>query len=300
MATELPGIVESSEPTLLATGYGATEGPLWHQEGYATFVDIPNGLLLKYDPDAGATVIRENTEEGNGCTLDRQNRLVMCHGGAHPRITRAESDGSITTIAERWQGKRLNKPNDVICRSDGTVYFTDPELRVPAEERELGFAGVFYISPDGQLNLGTDECEYPNGLALSLDEKTLYVAITRLDMNCDEELGRGEACPHRKLRAFDVAADGSLSNNRVFMDMTAPGTGGPDGVKVDVEGRVYCTCSGGIWVMGSTGRKLGEVGGLPEGVRNMAFGGPDSKTLYITGGTSLYSLQTVVTGIGAG
>ena len=297
MTSHLPGIVEAQEVILLATGYGATEGPLWHREGYVTFVDIPGGLLLQYGPDAGVKVIRENTEEGNGCTLDPQNRLIMCHGGDHPRISRTEADGSIATIAQHWQGKRLNKPNDVICRSDGTVYFTDPELRVPLEQRELGFAGVFYISPDGTLNLGTTECEYPNGLALSPDESTLYVAITRLDDRCTDETERGDVCPHRKLRAFRVSADGSLSNNRVFADMSSSGVGAPDGVKVDVEGRVYCTCSGSISVFDPAGGKIGEIGGLPEGVRNIAFGGPDHQTLYITGGTSLYSLQTSVTGI---
>ena len=299
MAEATSGTVESSEPTLLATGYGATEGPLWHSEGYVTFVDIPNGLLLRWDQGGDVKVLRENTGEGNGCSLDRQGRLIMCHGGDRPHISRMEPDGSISTIAERWQGKRLNRPNDIICRSDGTIYFTDPELRVPPEQRELGFAGVFRISPDGQLHVATDECEYPNGLALSPDESVLYVAITRLDDGCNGETERGEVCPHRKLRAFDVASDGSLSNNRIFMDMSSSGAGAPDGVKVDVEGRIYCTCSGEIWVMNPAGVKLGIIGGLPEGVRNMAFGGPDYRTLYITGGASLYSLGMNVTGIGA-
>ena len=207
-------------------------------------------------------------------------------------------DATVTTIAGRWQGHRFHRPNDVVCRSDGSLYVTDPSLRVPVEEREYGFAGVFRIAPDGQIHLGTDGCEYPNGLAFSPDESVLYVAISRTSEQCLLEEERGEFCAHRKIRAFDVAADGSLSNNRVFADMSSAEPGVPDGMKVDTQGRVFCTGSGGIWVFDPAGSKLGVIRG-PEVPRNIAFGGPDLHTMYTTPGESLYSFQVKTPGIPA-
>ena len=193
MAEDLSEILETSEHTLLATGLGATEGPLWHRDGYLTFVDLQGSRLLRWDAGFGVSVVRENTGEGNGCTLERQGRLIMCEG-ANRRVTRTEipipgrdADVSVVTIAERWEGKRLHRPNDVVCRSDGSIYFTDPSLRVPPEEQEYGFGGVFRIAPDGQLHLATDGCEYPNGLAFSPDESVLYVAISRTGEQCFRE-----------------------------------------------------------------------------------------------------------------
>ena len=298
MAEDLSGILETGEHTRLATGFGGTEGPLWHPEGYLTFVDMRNSRVHRWDPEGGVSVVREDTGEGNGCTLDRQGRLILCEGADHRKVTRMEPDGSITTIAERWQGKRLHRPNDVICRSDGSVYFTDPMLRVPVEDREYGFAGVFRISPDGEVHLATDECVYPNGLGFSPDESVLYVAISRLDERCFREAEQGEVCTHRRIQAFDVAADGTLSNNRVFADMSSAEEGVPDGMKVDTEGRVFCTGSGGIWVFDPAGNHLGVIRG-PEVPRNIAFGGPDFRTVYTTPGSSLYSFRVKTPGIGA-
>jgi gluconolactonase len=209
-----------------------------------------------------------------------------------------DPDGTITTLADRWQGKRLNRPNDIVCRSDGSLFFTDPELRVPPAEREVGISGVFCISPQGDLDLATDECEYPNGLAFSPDERTLYVAISRLDERCFAEASNGEVCPHRRIRAFDVDAQGRLSNNRVFVDMSSAEPGVPDGMKVTRDGHLFCTGSGGIWVISPQGQRLGVIR-VPEVPRNLAFGGQDGRTLYITAGKSLYSLPTKVVGIGA-
>ncbi|MGH8059227.1 MAG: SMP-30/gluconolactonase/LRE family protein [Candidatus Entotheonellia bacterium] len=297
MTDGLSTILESTEPTLLATDLGATEGPLWHLAGFLTFVDLRGSRLLRWDAATGVRVVREETGEGNGCTLDRQGRLVMCEASRR-RIGRTEADGTIVTLADRWQGKRLNRPNDVVCRSDGSIFFTDPELRVPPAEREVGISGVYCISPQGELSLATDECEYPNGLAFSPDERLLYVAISRLDERCLREEENGEVCRHRRIRAFDAAANGRLQNNRVFIDMSSAERGVPDGMKVDRDGRLFCTGSGGIWVIDPQGRRLGVIR-VPEVPRNLAFGGPDFRTLYITAGTSLYSLQTKVVGIGA-
>ena len=299
MADDLSGIVEFGAPTRLATQRGwRTEGPLWHSGGYLTFVDLGGSRLLRWDSGGRATVVREGTGEGNGCTLDRRGRLIMCEGADHRRITRMGADGSVSTISARWQGKRLNKPNDVVCRSDGSIFFTDPELRLPREEREIGFSGVFRIAPTRQLHLATDRCEYPNGLAFSPDESILYVAISRLDERCFQEEERHQVCTHRRIRAFNVAPDGSLSNNRIFCDMSSAEPGVPDGMKVDTQGRVYCTGSGGIWVIDPAGRRLGVIR-VPEVPRNLAFGGPDFRTLYITAGESLYSLRVRTPGIRA-
>ena len=294
MLDGLSGIIGSAEPVVVASG-GATEGPLWHPGGYLTYVRHRESKLMRLDPGTESRPIRHNTGEGNGCTLDRQGRLVMCEG-ANRQITRMDAGGSVITIADRYQGKRLNRPNDIVCRSDGNIYFTDPELNVPVEKRELGFAGVLRIAPDGELSVVTDECEYPNGLAFSADESVLYVAISRLNDGCVGEGERGEVCTHRRIRAFDVASDGSLSNNRVFCDMSSAEPGVPDGMKVDTEDRVFCTGSGGIWVISPQGGQIGVIR-VPEVPRNLAFGGPNLSTMYITAGDSVYSLETEARGI---
>ena len=296
MADDLSNILESMEPIHLAGG-GPTEGPLWHPGGYLTFVRHRMSQLMRWDLNGSLSTVRENTGEGNGCTLDRQGRLIMCEA-ANRRVGRTEADGSITAVADLWQGKRLNRPNDVVCRSDGSIFFTDPQGSIPPEQRELGFSAVFRISPDGQMHLATDECEFPNGLAFSPDESTLYVAISRLDERCVQEAEQNQVCTHRRIRAFDVAPDGTLSNNRVFIDMSSAEPGVPDGMKVDTEGRVYCTGSGGIWVIDPAGDRLGVIR-VPEVPRNMAFGGPGLSTIYITAGDSLYSWDTKVRGIPA-
>ena len=242
-------------------------------------------------------MIRENSGRANGCTLDRQGRLVVCEAGTR-RVTRTEPDGSITAIAEHWDGRRLNRPNDVVCRSDGTIYFTDPGLFVAPHQRELGFSAVFGVDPQGRVLLATDECEYPNGLAFSPDESVLYVAISRLDERCVIEAARGEVCRHRLIRAFDVARHGTLSHNRVFADLSSAEPGVPDGLKVDTEGRVYCAGSGGVWVVDHVGDRIGVIR-FPELARNLAFGGAHMSTMYVTAGDSLYALETKVRGIGA-
>jgi sugar lactone lactonase YvrE len=294
MPEDLSSILESPELTQLATGLGATEGPLWHPGGYLTLVDL-GGRLLKWDPTDGISVLRGNTGEGNGCAFDLQGNLIMCEG-EHRSITRMAADDTVTTIADRYQGKRFNRPNDLVRRSDGSIYFTDPSLRVPAAEREYGFAGIFRIDPEGQVHLATDGCEYPNGLAFSPDESVMYVAITRVSEDCFGERDRGENCPHMKIRAFDVAPDGSLVNNRIFADMSSAEEGVPDGMKVDVEGRLYCTGPGGVWVFDPEGNKIGVIGGSVS-PRNLAFGGDDFRTVYTTPGDSLYSFRVKTPGI---
>ena len=289
MAQELAAIVETSPAECLATGFEFTEGPLWHPDGYWLFVDIRRNLIHKMSPGGRVEVFRENSGGSNGLTFDLQGRLIICEGD-NRRMVRRETDGSYAPIAERIDGKQLNRPNDVVGRSDGSIYFTDPGGRLSPEERELDYSGVHRITPDGSVRVATMETEYPNGLAFSPDETVLYVAITRLNSGCIEEKERGEVCRHQRIRAFNVAADGSLSNNRIFADMFSAEDGVPDGLKVDVEGRVYCTGPEGCWVFDAAGNHLGIIR-LPEIPANCAWGGPDNRTMLFTARTSVYSMR---------
>jgi gluconolactonase len=290
--------VAEPDPVQLDDG-GATEGPLWHRAGHLTFTRLRVSELVRWDP-AGPTVevIRRGTGTANGCTLDAQERIVCCQAETRS-LTRIEPDGSVTTLADSYRGARLNRPNDVVRRrADDALYFTDPHTRMPVADREIGHPALWRLAAGGALTLATDACEYPNGLAFSPDESLLYVAITLRDEGCIGEDERGELCRHRLIRVFDVAADGSLSNNRVFADLTDDVPGRPDGVKVDTEGRVYCASSRGIWVFEPSGRHLGVIP-VPGKARNLAFGGEDFRTLFITAGDCLFRLPMRVPGIGA-
>ena len=293
MADQLSGIV-ASRPQRLATGFVFTEGPVWHPDGYWLFVDIRRTLVYRLAPGGIPEVFRENSGASNGLTFDLQGNLILCEGD-NRQLTRRGADGSYTPIATHVDGKRINRPNDVVGRSDGSLYFTDPAGRLTAEERELDFAGVHRVAPDGSVSVATRDTEYPNGIAFSPDESVLYVAITRLDDGCIEEKERGQVCRHQFIRAFDVAADGSLSNSRIFADMHSNQDGVPDGMKVDVEGRVYCTGSGGCWVFDSSGSLQGVIV-LPEIPANCAWGGDDNRTMLFTARTSVFSMQMTTPG----
>jgi gluconolactonase len=279
MSDDLSAILESSAPERLATGFGFTEGPLWHPDGFYYFVDIRRSRLHRITPGKPAELVRDRTGEGNGTTFDLQGRLVICEGG-NRRVTRWATDGTSEVLMDRWEGKRLNRPNDVVCRSDGSIYFTDPGLRVPFAERELPSAGVYCITPDGQTTMVAD-CEYPNGLAFSPDERTLYVANTRWT---------------QYIHAFELDSAGNLKRRRIFADMSSDEPDGvPDGMKVDVEGRIYCTGPGGTWVFAPDGTHLGIIR-TPEIPANLAFGGPDLRTLFFTARTSVYTMRMKVPG----
>jgi gluconolactonase len=279
MGDDLSKIVESPEATRLATGFVFTEGPLWHPDGFYYFVDIRQSRLHRITPGRPAELVRDSTGEGNGTTFDLQGRLVICEGG-NRRVTRWSADGRSEVLMDRHEGKRLNRPNDVVCKSDGSLWFTDPGLRVPLAQRELAEAGVYRIAPDGSTALMAD-CEYPNGLAFSPDERTLYVANTRWTAY---------------IHAFELDAAGTVLRRRIFADMSSDETDGvPDGMKVDVEGRVYCTGPGGTWVFAPDGRRLGIIR-TPEVPANVAFGGPDLRTLFLTARTSVYTLRMTTPG----
>ena len=284
----LPDVLETVEAERLATGFVFTEGPLWHPDGFYYFVDIRTNRLYRITPGQKAEVVRE-TAGGNGTTFDLQGRLILCEGGGR-RLSRMGRDGKVETVVDRHQGGRFNRPNDAVCRSDGSLYFTDPDKRVPYAEREIpGPAGidnlwdgacVYRVAPDGALSV-LAHCEYPNGLAFSPDERTLYVANTRSS---------------KYIHAIEVDAAGGMARRRIFADMNA-GTerGIPDGLKVDSLGRVYCTGPGGIWVFSPEGDRLGTIR-FPEQAVNFAFGGADLRTLFCCAHTSVYTLRVKVPG----
>ncbi|PYM59246.1 MAG: gluconolactonase [Candidatus Rokuibacteriota bacterium] len=279
MADELSTILETTQAERLATGFVFTEGPLWHPDGFYYFVDVRSSVLYRLTPGRAHEVVREKTGGGNGTTFDLQGRLVLCEG-ENRRVTRTAGDGRIEVLMDRFEGKRLNRPNDVVCRSDGSIYFTDPGLRVPLGERELPYAGVYRVAPDGTQSLVAD-FEYPNGLAFSPDERRLYVANTRWA---------------QYIHVLELDAAGKMMRRRIFADMSSDETDGvPDGMKVDVEGRVYCTGPGGTWVFAPDGSPLGIIR-TPEVPANLAFGGPDLKTLFFTARTSVYTMRVKVPG----
>jgi len=279
MADALSAILESREAERLATGFVFTEGPLWHPDGFYYFVDVRASMLYRLTPGRAPEVVREKTGGGNGTTFDLLGRLVLCEGD-NRRVTRRSVDDRFEVLMDRFEGKRLNRPNDVVCKSDGSIYFTDPGLRVPLAEREVPHAGVYRIAPDGTTSLVAD-FEYPNGLAFSPDERLLYVANTRWA---------------QYIHVLELDARGQMVRRRIFADMSSDETDGvPDGMKVDVGGRVYCTGPGGTWVFAPDGTRLGIIR-TPEVPANLAFGGPDLRTLFFTARTSVYTLRVKVPG----
>ena len=299
MTDYLPGIVEpNQEAQQLATNFAFTEGPLWHPDGYWLFVDLRREppVIHRMSPAGGTPeIIREPSGGTNGMTLDLQGRLLMCEGD-HRRITRMEADGTINVVADRWDGKRFHRPNDIVCRSDGSIYITNPSGRVPEEEQEIEWPGTIHrIAPDGTVDLSAHDIDFPNGIAFSPDESVLYVSNTRKLGERPDQYWDGEVKQNQFIQAYDVAADGSLSNSRMFGSMASAEDGVPDGMKVDAEGRVYCTGSGGVWVFSPTGEHLGIIR-VPEIPANCAFGGPDFKTMLFTARTSVYSLRMTTPG----
>jgi len=290
LAPELERIIAPSEPIRdLADGFGGAqgpaEGPLWWKEGgYLLFSDIHNNRRMKYVPGQSVSLFLEPTNRANGLTRDLQGRLIACEHDTR-RVTRLELDGSLTVIANSFQGRQLNRPNDVVVKSDGCIYFTDPWTSpLPAQQWDLTFSGVYRLTPDlGTLTLLVDDFVLPNGLAFSPDESVLYINDTR----------RGH------IRAFDLLPSGTLARHtdRVFADLRGPEPGVPDGMKVDVEGNVYCGGAGGIWIMDARGKKLGRIVHGAPATTNLAFGGDDWRTLYFTSRNHLGSVGVKIPGL---
>jgi gluconolactonase len=282
---------EDATADRIAGGFAFTEGPVWRGDALL-FSDIRNNRIVRWRQlREGPEVTTFATGQSNGLTLDGHGDLLAAeHGGR--KVSRVASDGTRTTLVDRYGGLRLNSPNDLAMRSDGSIYFTDPPYAVSAGVarepgwwsqmiygKQLAVNGVYRLTPEGRLDLLVEDIALPNGLAFSPDEKTLYVD--------DSE--------RRHLRAFDVLADGRLTNSRVLLDMASPDPGVPDGMKVDAAGNIFCTGPGGIWVCRSTGELLGRVV-LPELPANLAWG-DDWCTLFVTARTSVYRLRTRTQGL---
>jgi gluconolactonase len=289
LARELGNIIATSEPIVqLADGYGGdigpAEGPLWIAEGgYLLFNDINTARRLKFTPGQGVTVAMEKTNEANGLTRDLQGRIVSAEHATR-RVTRYEPDGSVTVIANSFGGKRLLRPNDVVVRSDGAIYFTDPGGNAAPDQWDVTVSGVYRVSPDlGTMSLIIDDMVRPNGLAFSANESILYVADSRL----------------RHVRAYDLLPNGTVAKetSRVFVDLAGSEPGAPDGIKVDTQGNLYSGGSGGLYIVDSAGKKLGRIVHGQAATTNLAFGGNDWRTLYFTTRSTLFSVNVKVPGL---
>jgi len=282
----------------LAEGFQFTEGPIWIRDGgYLLFSDPNANTIYKYAPDGQLSVFRtpsgysgadigEYGQPGsNGLTVDRQGRLTINEHG-NRRVTRLEKDGTLTVLADRYQGKRLNSPNDLVYRSDGTLYFTDPPFGLPKffddPRKELPYSGVFSLY-QGKLQLVTTDFTGPNGIAFSPDEKYLYVT------NWDDK--------KKVIMRYEAQADGTLANGKVFFDTTStPGEDALDGMKVDQQGNLYVSGPGGLWVISAEGKHLGTII-APKHPHNMAWGDEDGKSLYLCARSGLYRMRLNIAGV---
>ncbi len=272
----------------LASGCRWTEGPAYFPAGrYLVFSDIPNDRVLRFDETTGAVgVFREPAGYANGHTVDRQGRLISCEQGPR-RVTRTEHDGSVTVLADRYDGKRLNSPNDVVERADGSIWFTDPSYGIDSDYEghkavsEIGACHVYRLVPDtGQVSIVADDFARPNGLAFSLDERQLYIADSR----------------SKHIRLFQVTetgtGTGTLAGGHVFATCDA---GTFDGIRLDDAGRIWAAAHDGLHCFDPDGSLIGKLK-LPEIVSNFTFGGPKRNDLYITASSSVYALRVNFTG----
>jgi gluconolactonase len=272
----------------VATGFTFTEGPIWNKQGeFLLFSDMPGDVRRRWSERSGVEEVMRPSNKCNGMVYDAHGNLLVCEH-VTSSLVREREDGTRETIASHYRGKELNSPNDVVTRSDGTIYFSDPTYgRMPGfgleRDQDLSFQGVYRIQPGGgepELAVAEDDFEQPNGLCFSPDESLMYINDT----------------PRALIRVYDVAPDGALSNGRLFFDHIGTGVieeGIADGMKCDKRGNIWVTGPGGVWVISPQGEHLGVVE-VPENVGNIGWGGPDWRTLYMPSSTSLYRVPTKV------
>lgn len=259
----------------IATGFRFTEGPVWFAEGnFLLFSDIPSDTIFRLDGDHIVNVFRYPSGNSNGLTRDVQGRLIICEH-KNRRVSRIENDGSITILADQFNFKKLNSPNDVVVKSNGSIYFTDPPYGIKPDQQEQNVQGVYRITQNGKIELAVGDFNRPNGLAFSPEEKKLYI-------NDSSQL--------RHIRVFNVETDGSLSGGRIFHSMSIKYKGVPDGMKVDSNGFLFCTGPKGVWVFDPDGNHHGTIL-TPEKPSNCAWGDDDQKSLYITAESSIYKIR---------
>jgi gluconolactonase len=257
----------------VAGGFGFTEGPVWDERGFLFVSDEQQNKISRVYPD-GRTETVLSIRDPDGAALDRRHRLIACLSTLR-KVIAVASDGSYTTLADSFEGKKLNSPNDVVLGPDGALYFTDPTIDLPKNETQEIPTAVYRMAEDGSLRLLTKDLEQPNGLAFSPDGKRLYVDDSK----------------RREIRVYDVGSDGSLSNGRLFGTEESPSRGVPDGMRVDMKGNLFVTGPLGVWVWGPDGVHLGTIV-MPEQPANLAWGDSDYGSLYFTAKTSVYRLKT--------
>jgi gluconolactonase len=280
-----PYLVANAPLQRLHAGMLWAEGPVYFADlGVLLASDIPNEQILRFVDGQPPTVFRQPSGNANGNTRDRQGRLLTCESGSR-RVTRTERDGRLTVIADNYEGKRFNSPNDIVVRTDDSIWFTDPDYGILSDytgnkaESELGRRCVFRFKPrEGRLSIATDELDKPNGLAFSPDEKILYVA--------DSGATHRQDGPH-EIVAFDISDDGDLSGKRVF---AAINPGVPDGLRVDVDGNVWSTAADGVHCFAPDGELIGKIL-TPETATNLTFGGPKRNRMFITAASSVYAVH---------
>lgn len=283
----LPG----AELEELHTGCRWTEGPVWFGDlGCLLWSDIPNQRMLRWIPEHGVSLFRAPSNFANGNTRDRQGRLVTCEHGTR-RVTRTELDGSVTVLADRYRDRRLNSPNDVVVRSDGTIWFTDPTYGILSDyegykaEPEQPTRNVYRLDPaTGALEAAVDDFVQPNGLAFSPDERRLYIA--------DSGGSHGQDGP-RHIRVFDVVDGRRLTGGEVFFEVD---NGVPDGLRVDARGNLWTSAADGVQCVSPEGRLLGKIL-VPQVVANLTFGGPRRNRLFVTATRSVYAIYLAVNGV---
>jgi gluconolactonase len=257
----------------LETGFQGTEGPVWMREGYLLFSDTRTAIIHKFTPGQGVTTFRENSGGANGNAIDKEGRLYTCEYRTR-RVSRTARNGAVEPLIEKFEGKRFNAPNDIVVRSDGHLWFTDP-LFTPLDQRDLDFYGVYHRSPDGSLECIAKPTGRPNGITLAPGGRTLYVA------NTDD----------RTITAYDLSKKGVATKERVLVSGL---TGPPDGIKTDAKGNIYVT-GPDVAIYSPQGQLVSRIT-TPEGTRNCAFGDPDFQSLYITGLKSLFRVRLGVKG----